>query len=112
MQETGSVKIWPDEGTDTVSRQLTRCHDIINRELQRQRQWRSQLKNDLITWMRKNNRAARAARTEVQFFDVVCQMPTWNFQISGFNDKAWTHNSKPFILLIYFNGASTSPVVL
>jgi len=36
--------------------------------------------NDLIGWMRKNNRAARAARTLEQFFDVVCQMTTWNFQ--------------------------------
>ena len=30
--------------------------------------------NDVIDWMRKNNRAARAARTLVQFFDVVYQM--------------------------------------
>ena len=37
--------------------------------------------NDLIGWMKKNNRAARAARTIAQFFDVVCQMTTWNFQI-------------------------------
>ena len=35
----------------------------------------------LIGWMRTNNRAARAARTLIQFFDVVCQMTTWNFQI-------------------------------
>ena len=47
--------------------------------------------NDLIGWiiltgwMRKTNRAARAARTLVQFFDVVCQMTTWNFPIQGFN---------------------------
>ena len=37
----------------------------------------------------KNNRAARAARTLIQFFDVVCQM-TWNFQIKGFNDNVNT----------------------
>ena len=35
----------------------------------------------LIGWMRKDNRAARAARTLVQFFDVVCQMTTWDLQI-------------------------------
>ena len=32
--------------------------------------------NDLIGWMRKNNRDARAARTLAEFFDVVCQMTT------------------------------------
>ena len=31
-------------------------------------------RNDLIGWMGKNNRAARAARTLVEFFDVVCQI--------------------------------------
>ena len=36
--------------------------------------------NDLISWTRKNNRAARAARTLVRFFDVVCQTKTWHFQ--------------------------------
>ena len=46
--------------------------------------------SDLIGWMRKNNRAARAARTLVQFFDVVCQPKTWNFQIEGFNDNVNT----------------------
>ena len=37
--------------------------------------------NDLIGWVRECNRAARAARTLIQLFDVFCQMPTWNFQI-------------------------------
>ena len=33
-------------------------------------------------WLNEeNNRAARAARTLAEFFDVVCQMTTWNFQI-------------------------------
>ena len=32
--------------------------------------------NDLIGGMRRNNRGARAARTLVQFLDVVCQMTT------------------------------------
>ena len=39
--------------------------------------------NNLIGWIRKNNRAARAARFLVQFFDVVCQTTSWNFQIWG-----------------------------
>ena len=42
----------------------------------RQRQRRRQKKNDLIGLMRENNRAARAARTLVQFFEVVFQMTT------------------------------------
>ena len=33
-------------------------------------------------WLnQENNRAARAARTLIQFFDVVCQMTARNFQI-------------------------------
>ena len=46
--------------------------------------------NDLIGWMRKNIRAARAARALVQFFDVVSQKATSNFQILGFNNKVNT----------------------
>ena len=34
--------------------------------------------NDLIGWIQKNNRAARAARFFVQLFDTVCQTTTWN----------------------------------
>ena len=34
--------------------------------------------NDLIGWMRKNIRAARAARPLVQFFDLVCQISNGN----------------------------------
>ena len=46
---------------------------------------------DLIGWRsRKNNRAARVARTLVQFFDVVTQWTTWNFQFHGFNDNVNT----------------------
>ena len=40
--------------------------------------------NTLIDWLRKNNRAARAARVLAQSFDVVCQMLTWNFHVWGF----------------------------
>ena len=47
-------------------------------------------KNDLIGWTRKNNRAARAARTLAEFFDVISQMTTWNFQIQGFNENVNT----------------------
>ena len=43
--------------------------------------------NDLIGWIRKNNRAARAARSLIQFFDVVCQMTKRNFQIYSFHDN-------------------------
>ena len=59
-------------------------------------------RNDLIGWMRKNNHAARAARTLVQFFDAACQMTTWKFQIQGFSENMNT-------LCIYFNRAYTSP---
>ena len=44
--------------------------------------------NDFIGWMRKNNRAARAARFLVQFLDVVCQTRTRNFQICVSDDNA------------------------
>ena len=47
----------------------------------RQQQPTTPENNDLVGWTSKNNRAARAARTLVQFFDVVCQMTTWKFQI-------------------------------
>ena len=40
--------------------------------------------------MKKNNRAARAARSLVAFFDEVYQTTTRNFQIQGFNDNVNT----------------------
>ena len=40
--------------------------------------------------MRTNNGDARAARTLVHFFDVVCQIATRNFHIQGFNDNVNT----------------------
>ena len=46
--------------------------------------------------MKKNNRAARAARFSVQCFDVVWQTTTLNFHICGFDD-----NSKSFTLCLY-----------
>ena len=71
--------------------------------LQRQRH------NDLIGWMRKNKRAVRAARTYVEFFDVVCHTTTWKFP--KVLTTTWTHNSKSFISSDYFNCACTSPFV-
>ena len=37
--------------------------------------------NDVIGWIRKNNRATCAARFLAQFFDVICQTMTWSFHI-------------------------------
>jgi len=44
--------------------------------------------NDLISWVKKNNRAARAARFLVQCFDEVYRTTTWNFHIRGSDDNA------------------------
>ena len=49
--------------------------------------------------MRNNNHAARAARFLVQFFDVVCQMTTWNFRTSGSYDNV--SGRKSFLLSLY-----------
>ena len=48
----------------------------------------------------KNNRAARAAGTLERFFDEVCQMTISKFKVLT---TTLTHNSKSFILYIYFN---------
>ena len=63
--------------------------------------------NDLIGWMRKNNRAARAARTLVAF------STKWQREISKFIvlTTTWTHNSKSFILSVWYYGSPTSPPV-
>ena len=42
---------------------------------------KAQENNDLIGWMRKNERAALAAHTLVKFFDRVRHMAMWKFQI-------------------------------
>ena len=52
--------------------------------------------SDMIGWMRNNIRAARAARTWVEFFDVVCQTTTR------------IHNLKFFFFYVHFNGTPTS----
>ena len=44
--------------------------------------------NALIGRTKKNNRAARAARFLVQFFDIVCQTTTSNFHFLGSHDNA------------------------
>ena len=54
--------------------------------------------NDLIGGMRKNNRAAHAARFMVQFFDEVCQSTTWNFLIFEVLTKTRARRSKSLIL--------------
>ena len=64
--------------------------------------------NVLIGWMKKNNRAARAART---LDNSLTQSAKWQREISKFKvlTTAWTHNRNSFIVYVYFNGASTSP---
>ena len=57
--------------------------------------------NDLIGWIRKNNRAARAARTLAQVFDVVCLTTTWNFHIWGSLTTTRVRGSKSFILCLH-----------
>ena len=47
------------------------CDCLVNKELKQM--------NDMIGWMRKNNRATCAARTLAAFFDVVCQFPNLRF---------------------------------
>ena len=54
--------------------------------------------NDLIGWLAKNNRAARAARTEVDCFDVARR-----------KEQRETYTSKLFIPYISFNSVPTSP---
>ena len=57
--------------------------------------------NDLIGWIRKNNRAARTARFLLQIFDVVCQtVNDVNFHVWGSDDNS-NRSSKSFILCLY-----------
>jgi len=53
----------------------------------RQRQEQRHISTILIGWMRKNSRAARAARFLVQFFDVICQTKSLNFHMWGYDDN-------------------------
>ena len=62
----------------------TREFKIWRQQRQRQRQ-KSTIQ--LIEWG-KNNRAARAARFLVQFFDIVYQTTTWNVLIWASDDNA------------------------
>ena len=63
----------------------------------------TQENSDLIGWTRKNNRAARVARTLEQFFDVVCQMTAWN-SVSKFKVlmTTWTHRSLYLLQLRFY----------
>ena len=74
---------WSEMGKQNVQAEKVYC--MLN-------QYRAQAKttatakttpenNDMIGWMTKNNRAARAARTLVQFSDADSQTTTWNFEI-------------------------------
>ena len=51
--------------------------------------------------MRQKKRATRAGRILEQFFDVVCQMTTWNFHIWASDDNASPQQKIFFILLPY-----------
>ena len=58
-------------------------YSTFNRELKQWRWQRQQRRQKTMIWLvewGKNNRAARAARFLVQFFDVVCQITTWKFK--------------------------------
>ena len=54
--------------------------------------------NDLIGWIRKNNRAARSL---AQFFEVVCLTKTENFHIWGSLKTTRARSSKSFILCLH-----------
>ena len=82
------------------------CTTIRVLEQGRQRQRRPRQKTmNLIGWMRKNNRAARAF---VQFFDVVWHVTMWNFLVQ--RQREHTTATLSFSLFIYFNGASTQSI--
>ena len=60
------------------------CHFLDVREVKKRRRQRratttSQI-NNVIHWVRKNNRAARVARFLVKVFVMVCRTTTWNFR--------------------------------
>ena len=61
---------------------------------------------DLIGWVRKNNRAARAARFLVQLIDVVCRATTWNFHSWGSDDN-WARGRRSLIICIYMKTIRT-----
>ena len=61
----------------------------------------------MIGWMRKNNRAACAARTLAHFFDVVFKIATGNFQKEFYKFEDRTMN-RLFSIFASFGGAPTS----
>ena len=56
--------------------------------------------NDMIGWTRKSNHAARAARTFVQFFDVICKRRRENFKFEVLTATP-ARSSKYFLLCFY-----------
>lgn len=88
----------------TNSLQRWSSQSWYNREFKKRPLERQGQRHKPIIWLisgtRENNRAARAVRLLVQFFDEVCQMTTWNCQIWG-SDKNATYIRKDFILCLY-----------
>ena len=71
----------------------------------------TQLINDMIGWTRKNNRAARAARTLVQFFDVICKRRRENFK-SEVQTTTPARSSKYFFVCFYMKNIRARTVRL
>ena len=61
--------------------------------------------------MMENNSAARAARTLVEFFHLVCQTTTSKFQIYGFNNNKAVHFSMAAIRANQVKGQLYLPVI-
>ena len=64
---------------------------------------------DMNGWMRKNNRAARAERFLMQFFDVLDETTTWNF-IFEILTTMRAHNRKSSILCLYMKSIFANQV--
>ena len=71
--------IWEQKGLTQSGAENLNCGHArvpIIKEFQKWRWEQQKHHNDLIGWMRKNDRAAHASCYLVQFFDTVCQMTT------------------------------------
>ena len=63
-------------------KQLLDFHEVIGSLSKDDGNGKDNARKQWSDWLNEeNNRAARAARTLAEFFDVACQMTTWNFQI-------------------------------
>ena len=60
--------------------------------------------------MKKNTRAARAARTLEQLRATLCKTTTWKYHLYGVDDNV-RKDSKSWTLCVYFNGAPCVPAV-